>query len=326
MIIELDNTLKPITPKYKDSGVIERLAYVNKFKVEDVRFSSIGGDVSHPNYLSYLEKCWAYHRAPVLTPDILWYTLLCELTLIIRDNVKPLRRLFTDSQEKKEIIVVGDDPYNLPLTKIVSELKKLVPSDTELFLPLFSTSDDDTRLAQYAAFADAVSPYYSYGMLLCGFPYIKIEGTIEDYWLAYYKWQEIGKLFKIEKEYFLRVSEILFKICQNIKDGSVEFWKDMFHCKKCGSGGDIDINGWFSGLFRKQPDYPRKPCNFSQHVSKVDYKVIDINKEFTRYHGLFSSKDGGIELVPSFGWFCVEKVEHKSDQDAITFTTYTLKR
>ena len=39
-------------------------------------------DLYHRNYLEYLETCWGNHLGIVITPDILWYTVLNELDCV----------------------------------------------------------------------------------------------------------------------------------------------------------------------------------------------------------------------------------------------------
>ena len=87
-----------------------------------VRDNIIEG-VYHKNYLEYLELCWASHRGAHLTPDIFWYTILSELSLIVNKDPENYRHLFTDSPEKKTIVVLTEDPVELPIHLILDNYR-----------------------------------------------------------------------------------------------------------------------------------------------------------------------------------------------------------
>lgn len=45
---------------------------------------NIQGTVYHRNYLGYLSKCYASHYGIVVKPDYIWYTILCEMAVIVK--------------------------------------------------------------------------------------------------------------------------------------------------------------------------------------------------------------------------------------------------
>lgn len=268
--------------------------------------------ILHSNYLRYLETCWATHHTVVLTPDIVWYTLLCELALIIKDNPETYRSLFTDSQEKKKIEVFTDDPEFLPLDKIANELIRLVPSGlAEHFLLKFSTSTDRSTFSHQAAFADAVSPYYDYFIKMCGISGVDVRGTTEDWQSIFDSWQVITeKLSQLrpagqqERIYYDKVTNILTHITSYEKS----FYSEIFRAEKCGSGSETELYGWFTELFFKQPDGVRKSSNFSTHISSVNYEHLQTKKKYKLKTGLFySSIAEGDTLEPDFGHIIYER-------------------
>ena len=96
---------------------------------------------------------------------MIWFDLLCELSLLTKKNPKTYRSLFSETEEKQEISVLTDDPELIPMTSIMAELKGRVPTDTALFSPRFTTSTEKSIFANSVAFADAVSPYYNYSVV-----------------------------------------------------------------------------------------------------------------------------------------------------------------
>ena len=106
--INLDASLEEVTRIYDGDG--KRKALLSaceptvKHKLVDV---TVDGDFYHKNYMEYLENCYDRHYGYVISPDMVWYTLLSELAIHIKNNAEHYRDLFTDSDEKKEISVEG---------------------------------------------------------------------------------------------------------------------------------------------------------------------------------------------------------------------------
>jgi hypothetical protein len=274
----------------------------------------IANEVYHNNYLEYLELCWGSHYGVVFTPDVLWYTLLSEISLTIREDVEGVRGLFTDSPEKKEVTVLCYDysDITLPLDRIAGELRKFIPGGfADTFIADFSTTDDRAKLAAYAAFADAVSPYYSYSMKCCGIPRVRVLGSREDYSDIRSRWTAIGDMLQRHQQYFAKVAATLTRIVGLFDDTDTEFVKNIFVGERCGSGSQVEVSGWFADLFRVRPERPCFLHNFSTHIAKVDYKNITTNREFQLQAGVFSSKAGDGFLQPQFGQMIYEKREQE---------------
>src|SRR3990167_9458970 len=175
LVIELDSTLTISEIKKRDAESFNKgLTEKNQKTVRDC----IGGEYRHTNYLEYLQMAWGSHHGIILSPDIFWFILLNESASHIKDNSEHYRSLFTTAKEgegKTKIIVPTLDPQLISLDLIADELKKLVPTDIDIFIPKFSTSTPASAFAFKSAFADAMSPYYDYMMLLCGISKIQLQ-------------------------------------------------------------------------------------------------------------------------------------------------------
>lgn len=299
---------------FKDKLSDKKVDYANRLITQSLVpvEEDLVGDHYHTNYLDYLSKAWANHYGVVVTPDLLWYSLLCEATGIVASDPNRYRSLFTETEEKQQITVQTGSPTILPLDLIISHLKKLVPSDATNFLPEFTTTTDRARSAFYAAFADMVSPYYNYAMFCCDIPFVDVRGTKEDYQKLANSWKKVGEILGTHKEYFQNTVGILNSIVDNLENP--EFWKDMFSMERCGSGSQYVISGWFSDLFVEQPSF-RQVCNFSTHISRVNYKNLSTDIEYQMVQGIFSSKLTEEEfLEPDFGMIVYEK--HKVPKSA----------
>jgi hypothetical protein len=320
MIYELDGSLKPIDlPLEKPSWETEepRDRFINSLtdrktnwrtnEVTQTLFphaDNVPGPLYHKNYLEYLEWCYSRHYGIVLQPDHIWYTLLSELTLIIAEDPERFRDLFTTSDKKVEIVVETGAESHLPLDLVLDRLRELVPAGfVDDFIPpgLFSTTTGDSLLAFEAAFADAVSPYYSYSTYCCGIPRIRVEGTKHDWETIREKWSTIAAKLDCHAEYFGSVRNILSDIVGQFYEDDHDFWRNMFFAERCGSGSETEVGGWFTSLFREQPGGVRKSCNFSTHIAKVKYKHLNTGARFQLMTGVFSSEVEDGYLVPAFG-------------------------
>jgi hypothetical protein len=336
-IIQLDDSLKPQPIEKRKYSLIGLDMGGNKF----IRQENIG-KVKHRNYLDYLEVCYANHYSPVVKPDFIWYELLCELAIMVKANPETFKKFFTasKSKEKTELVVLSESLDKLPLDQIMELFETLVPSGSDNYIPVFSTSTPDSTEAFYAAFADAVSPYYNYSMLLCGFPAMVIQGTAEDwtklsdYWKNLFKLGLFADCPKAIKDYVKAVQTVLDLCRDTIVTGASieEHWKKMFWVENCGSGHEREVKGWITKLFQLHPR-PGYSKNFSSHVSKVNYTQLNTMIKYSAYYGLFSSEIDGNILRPKYGCIITQNMEDEKKKepkkkkvpDVIKFKIYSQK-
>jgi hypothetical protein len=211
----------------------------------------------------------------------------------------------------------------LPLEKIVEKLKSLIPSGSENYLPVFSTTTPDSTEAFYAAFADAVSPFYNYSMMMCGFPAIVIQGTAEDwtklsdYWRNLSKMKLFSKCSEDVRLYVGGVQTVLDLCRDSVVTGAFaeQHWKNMFEVENCGSGHDRQVVGWITKLYKTKPRLAYSE-NFSSHISKVNYKQLDTGINYSAYYGLFSSDVDGNILRPKYGCIITEDMTGNKEPKA----------
>src|SRR5215469_15677155 len=98
----------------------------------------------HNNYLEYLSLTYSHHNNIVLAPQHFWYTGLCEIAQTVVKNPEDHRKLFTrDPKGKIDIIVrCHRETEPLRMDAIYEQMVGLVPIDTTLFLPKFSTETE----------------------------------------------------------------------------------------------------------------------------------------------------------------------------------------
>lgn len=243
------------------------------------------------NYLELMSNAYSAHRKIEIAPHDLWFIVLSELAAVIKNNKEQVRHLFTTSTEKKTIQVYTNDVTKIDLTQVVDQLRALVPTDINLFVPEFSTHTPESRLACYAGLCDAMKVYYNYMTYCCGLPELRITGTKEDWLLFHECLEELSKdkllgIVPGVKQWLYTVQTIVIEFI-HVTGGrppDLSFWQDVFSKKNVGSGGDFVISGWITKLFMYKPDM-FKLENFSAALATVPYKNVDTGREFTAVYG-----------------------------------------
>jgi hypothetical protein len=274
-------------------------------------FADEGPAMGHVNYLDYLVQCYAAHHNFVLTPDILWHTILCEIAATVASESDLYAPMFTTTPgEKQEITVNGSGDETIPVGELISQLRSRVPANVDAFLPTFSTTDELAVFTRYAAFADICSPYYNYSTMCCGLPAVDLRGDVADYENVIARALALVSEFaKVEdriiggylSDKIIPTVRRIVKIMKGEEDG-VAFFKDILTTKRCGSGSDIEVNGWWAtSMFVKS--YERAlPHNTPSHIARVVWTNLETGRKFSINCGLFSSVMEDGFAVPVWGW------------------------
>ncbi|MCP4528505.1 MAG: DUF4419 domain-containing protein [Aestuariibacter sp.] len=312
MHVILDPTLERLGDQEKLRPLTEYLAEYDANS--PVVYHTLRGTVGHDNYLGYLAEAWNNHLGFVIKPDYLWNMVASEIAIVVRDNPEHFRDLFSTSDETVEITVVGCKAHHL-IYGVSAELKKLVPTDTSAFIPEFTTTSDAATFAHLATFLDTVSPYYSYSMLLCGFPSVMFRGTPDDWFLFRNKLSALSDIFKDKSavlvEYLAKVAAVvanLQDIADNLhagKEADTAYLSNIMALKRCGSGHQVEVEGWIRDFYVHQPR-PAYVGNFSRHIAVVNYKDLSVSKNYRIFSGLLSSEVNGDILWPTFSFIQTE--------------------
>lgn len=317
MFLSLRDDLEPLKPYPQKKEcflnlLTDREIDYQKRMVRQSLFAStdwVVGDRFYHGYLEYLEECWSYHRGIVLTPDILWQTLLGEIAAVVLENPASYRSLFSREEGKQEILVPGRPDNPDWIGRVMESLRGLVPVDTGRFLPQFSTSTPLSQLAQNTLFCQMVSPYYSYSVFACGIPAVEVRGERADWYRLIQHWADLKGYFPEHEDYFDRTGRLLAEITTRTDRA---FWAGMFTMERCGSGSERVASGWWLDLYREQPRLA-KTCNFPNGLGRVDFRDLTEQKEYQLITGLLSSReivvDGVHYAEPLHGFVILERKE-----------------
>lgn len=267
----------------------------------------------HQGYFNYLAVAWNKHYGVFMRPDDIWYTILNELTILIAKNPKTFANLFTTTPDKKqEIIVLTDNVETIDPKLVIDKLKDRVPSNVSDFLPQFSTTTDMSRLAMNVSFCDMVSPYYSYGTMLCGIPRITIDGTDDDWKQIISKLSALSELFVGNtKSYLQRCSDLVEKMLKAAKKNDAMYFESMVSLRRCGSGHQKEMSGWILG-FLMEGKQGTQLEGLPVQMARMRYKNFETQRGFDLYCGLFYSaiKDGN--MIPEYSAIRIEAKVHKA--------------
>lgn len=281
-----------------------------------------GGELQN-DYLLYLHEAFNKNHEIVLTPDIVWFTLACEVARIIDADPDAYRDKFTTmkkgkgegrNKDKTLIKILTDTPQDLTtyLDEIIAVLKGLVPGGlADEFLPKFTTADWISKLAIHAAFADTVRHYYEYmGAQGCqgstpppgGIPYVHLEGTRQDWAAVVDGWTNISnKVFDKRDgplaKYVEEVSDVLSRLeVAAMPATDAQDWLRQIYSNN-GSPS------WFCLLIA--PTNIKGGLCRLQSIAHVPYYAKFLNgtvKDFILAVGVFSRRLDGNVLTPEFGY------------------------
>jgi hypothetical protein len=281
-------------------------------------------DFLHRNLFDYLALCYSNHYNAILTPDMVWFSIMSELAGEVNRQPETYRKYFTDSKEKKTLLVSVDpsQPGFLNFSDFKSALKEAVPVDTNLFMPSFSTSDALSNMAIQAVFMDAVSPFYNYMMFMCGIPKIEIHGSTEDWNTLKNSFTGIVELMNnsfpaYAKNWSANVYKVIDQVINTLNEHTQEFdWKTIFYSKSCGSGSQQNVYGWIFNLVMnhegKGNSEGKMLHNYPTQIAKVSYTIVNDPNNYTFKIGLTkSSLNENNFLIPEFGYVVNKEVEVK---------------
>ena len=191
-------------------------------------------------YTAFLE-----HYPFVLTPDILWMLILQGFSHHVRNNAKKLKNKFVKKSTEKIVITQranGDKNINKVssgrwgdiFSDFVEQSKEYIDGTVlHLFTPYFSTTTEEIEYACKLNTISIVSPYIKFVKKFerrmkgaCGFPYIKLQGTLQDYKQLKIKVQGL-KGYSID-DWIEKLLPIIDKIIET-KKGNIDrkFWDNM---------------------------------------------------------------------------------------------------
>ena len=288
-----------------------------------------------------------------LTPDIIWLLIVQGFAQHVNFNAEYLREKFVNFENKKTLEVIinkyhsykqmNSRDYENLFGDLTNQVKSYVGEELINTLDFnFSTSNKITKIVGYTSIMSAMKKYFEYQGFchMCNFPYIILDGTLQD-------WENILKKVKELEKYDLKIwVEVLESILGEIietKKGKINkiFWKEILYPDKLDERVEIGmsykyktiqvdgISGWLlfffpyfeNGTFRaksnslKTKDLWKLPDRLletpllmkSDDEGKTDMVI------YSGFLGMNVDKEKDNLATPEIGWFVKKKSDDEKD-------------
>lgn len=207
---------------------------------------------SSNGFVNTVVNAYNSHYNLVIRPDDIWAAIMTQFSFYVNKHAEEFRGKFVNFEGKKtlQVSIAGSlrsAPYDTLVKLMTKEIdKNLVdPEVKQWILPNFSTTTDNDLVTVGVVFMASMKKYFDYKFsLMCGIPYITLEGTTED-WKNIHARLEKLKEYKLEKWYDML--EPILEQFVNAKQGKVDsdFWQRIAHYEAGGSGPS-HISGWIT--------------------------------------------------------------------------------
>lgn len=330
-IILNDLTVKPLSDEFRTDQVSRLFGNWGHKRLARIDIPPETYTV-HQGFLDYLSLAYRNHFCVVIKPDDIWFMVLAELSLVIAKAPGSYASLFTTTPDKRQTIrVPTNDPTQINPALVIEHLKDCVPCNVGLFLPEFTTTTPNSRLAMHVAFCDMASPFYNYSTYLCGIPRITFEGTEEDWAKVAQGFSKLSALFGSFDTspvsplsiYLKRCYECVKSMIQAVLMEDTRYINRMVKVERCGSGSQFEMSGWILDLVLSAKQKTQLE-GLPSHIASMTYKNLDTGRTFKLFTGLTESCFDGGYLVPRYGRYVVEQTNEVKKPLPPADTTLTI--
>ncbi|HEY9730725.1 MAG TPA: DUF4419 domain-containing protein [Drouetiella sp.] len=214
--------------------------------------SNVKSETNSNAFFEAIHTAFALHLPLILSPDMIWITILQGLAMHVHLHHEKLRSVLVKHIGRKELPIVMDIDPSSPESEwdeVINAFALKLCSDTTFgseLLSDFSTTSPVDKLVSQVCLLDVFESYYEYILLSgCGFPEITLTGTADD-WAKLR--QKIELLERYQMDFWLphlrRVTDIFCDASRGNID--VDLWKGMY--KLPNRYGATFINGWIVKL------------------------------------------------------------------------------
>lgn len=204
--------------------------------------------------LETVRNAYHGHYPLALSPDVIWLTICQGMSKHINLNFKSLETKIYKNGHPKSILVRIDSlafdstQWSVAVDSLAQQTRRYTdPYFYEAFVPQFSTTTPIDHVAYQITLLDAQKKAFSYNLESgCGFPWIVLRGTTEDWELIKKKLSILDTLEMTEwKESLTPILDEFIEASQGRANKT--FWMNIF--KTEGEYETYAITGWILKLF-----------------------------------------------------------------------------
>ena len=199
------------------------------------------------------------HRPLVLSPDVIWLTLLQGLAHHVRLNSDGLRTVFVEGSGRRALgtrcdnLIPGEWENNWEdvFPQFVAQLTEHVrPQALDRLRASFSTTGLVEKLIAEMALLDVMGAYFDYTVYTyCGIPRLTLEGTADDWWLLRERFSHWGQF---GLGHWVAALDPCLEQFEKACRGEVHprFWRNIYlNGAEDMSGGESILTGWMTLFF-----------------------------------------------------------------------------
>lgn len=204
--------------------------------------------------LSTIHLAFSEHRPLILSPDMIWITILQGFAQHVKNNSEELRHMFVSHKGKEQIEIVrqetfvGSPEYDWEgvIAEFAANLSARIPENCSNLASDFSTTGPLERTVCNVALLDVFQSYFEYIMYAgCGIPSITLEGNPGD-WMKLKEKIELLSPYNLDW-WLVHLREITDQFYRAaIGDVDQKFWQDIY--KQMDAYGADILNGWIIKL------------------------------------------------------------------------------
>ena len=196
------------------------------------------------NILQGFYSTYENHLPIRLTPDIIWLLIVQGFAQHINFNAEYLRQKFVNFEKKKKLEVIitkyhsykqmKSEDYEDLFENLIGQIKDNIGEELINTIDFnFSTSNKISKVVGYTSIMSAMKKYFEFQGFchMCNFPYIILDGKLEDWESILKKSKELSK-YNL-KEWTVSLEFVLSKIIET-KKGKInkDFWRNILYPDK----------------------------------------------------------------------------------------------
>jgi hypothetical protein len=219
-------------------------------------------------FMTVVHTAFAEHLPLLIIPDDIWHIFLSQVAIIVNKNPERYRESFVDHKGKKSIEVINDSlVMDVTTPGMSANWESIFPvfeqkMNEKMKIDInrkFSTTTRIHYTVSQILIMNAMKHYVNYGITTkCGFPKIRIGGTLIDWEILDTSIQEVcSKIFELGPNYSNFINESK-KVIQG--SGNPDYWGKLYHFNRAkGSGQSDTVTGIVNDLFPFDSDCKRAP-------------------------------------------------------------------
>lgn len=246
---------------YREQNVKDFFEYITLKEVlympeehKNMRIAPTIGPNLPNGLLETVRNAYDGHYPLALSPDVIWLTICQGMSKHINLNFKSLENKIYKNGHPKSILVRIDSlafdstQWSVAVDSLAQQTRRYTdPYFYEAFVPQFSTTTPIDHVAYQITLLDAQKKAFSYNLESgCGFPWIVLRGTTEDWELIKKKLSILDTLEMTEwKESLTPILDEFIEASQGRANKT--FWMNIF--KTEGEYETYAVTGWILKLF-----------------------------------------------------------------------------